>query len=238
MWGRGRSEKAVSKDKCPQGRIYSKPRPGREDKGGGTGKDREGKKAPQHRRTAKVVGHGRVRVPKARIPAAQAGPGIALQAHRGVPILGNHADCGGRAVERWRGAGGGRVSYPLSGDHSSFLSPLFWHSFPPTMAAIGAVCPHPPAGGIRLPPSDTTVCVFDTLGEDYGIQAPGRGRGGAGSKVMPTCHARAVSQLQDPVSGVPRPRAHRWSMTSLLFPGYRGHFRRSNTHTCGETEGP
>lgn len=132
MWGRGRSEKAVSKDKCPQGRIYSKPRPGREDKGGGTGKDREGKKAPQHRRTAKVVGHGRVRVPKARIPAAQAGPGIALQAHRGVPILGNHADCGGRAVERWRGAGGGgEFPTPFRVITAVFFLPFFGTAFPP-----------------------------------------------------------------------------------------------------------
>lgn len=124
--GEGRSEKAVSKDKCPQGRIYSKPRHGREDKGGGSGKDREGK-APQRRRTAKVVGHGRVRVPKARIPAAQAGPGIALQAHRGVPILGNHADRGGRGVE-W---GGGEFPTPFRVITAVFFLPFFGTAFPP-----------------------------------------------------------------------------------------------------------
>lgn len=66
--------------------------------GGGTGKDREGKKAQQRRRAAQVGGHGRVGDPQARIPAAQAGFGIPLQA-RWCPIV--------REPRGPRGEGGG-----------------------------------------------------------------------------------------------------------------------------------
>lgn len=93
----GRDEKAVDKDfaTCPQGHICSKSRHGREDKGRqGQGRE-EGETSPivdvdgrpsKAVGTTKVLGHGRLRVTEARIPAAQAGLGISASQPR-VPIV-------------------------------------------------------------------------------------------------------------------------------------------------------
>nr|KAF6273902.1 hypothetical protein mPipKuh1_010694 [Pipistrellus kuhlii] len=97
----GEEQKAAGTDfaKCPQGRVYSKPRPGREDKGGGRSRTGEGRRPSNAAGQRRVGDTDELGSPR-RIPAAQAGFGIPLQA-RCVQLLGSHVDRRGRGV--WGG---------------------------------------------------------------------------------------------------------------------------------------